>query len=56
MMNKKEKPKSDEYIVSLCLRQRLKISKCNLMKAHESKMRAFIVNGLKPNETRGKDP
>ena len=24
------------------------------MKAHESKMRAFIVNGPKPNETRGK--
>ena len=24
------------------------------MKAHESKMRAFVVNGPKPNETKGK--
>ena len=33
-----------------------KIPKYILMEAHESKMRAFIVNGPKPNETRGKDP
>ena len=32
----------------------LKISKYILMKAHEGKMRAFVVNGPKPNETRGK--
>ena len=34
----------------------MKTPKCILMKTHESKMRAFIVNGPKPNETRGKDP
>ena len=32
----------------------MKTPKCILMKTHESKMRAFIVNGPKPNETRGK--
>ena len=36
---KREEPKGDEYI---------------LMKAHEGEMRAFVVNGSKPNETKGK--
>ena len=53
---KKEEPKGDEYIVSPCLRQNVEnlYSKYILMKAHESKMRAFVVNGPKPNETKGK--
>ena len=36
---KREEPKGDEYI---------------LMKAHEGEMRAFVVNGSKPNEKKGK--
>ena len=39
---KSEEPKGDEYIVSPCLRQTLKISKYILMKAYESKMRALL--------------
>ena len=35
-------------------KKRLKISKYILMKAHEGKMREFVVNGPNPNETRGK--
>ena len=42
MINKNEKPKGDEYIVSPCLKQRVEIPKCILMKAHESKMRALL--------------
>ena len=41
-MNKNEKPKGDEYIVSPCLRQRVENSKCILIKAHEGKIRVLL--------------
>ena len=44
----REEPKSDEYIVSLCLRQRVEnLSKYIIMKAHEGKDESFCCKWTK---------